>query len=507
MNPASDARMQAEALASPPRLSAATLASLPASVQRPAYDREAIRIGVVHFGPGAFHRAHQAVHLDDLLADEPDWAISAVSLHNPGVRDALQPQDGLYTLALLGEQPSLRVIGSIREVLCAPQQRKAVMSRLVDPQVRLVTLTITEKGYCLSRDGVDAGHPDIARDLASPEQPISAIGWLVAGLRERRARKLAPYTVLSCDNLADNGGRLRRAVLDYARRIDRDLATWIESEVAFPRSMVDSITPASDDALRARVSSALGVEDVWPVQREAYTQWVVEDDFRSGRPRLENAGVVMGSDIAGFDRAKLRLLNAPHSALAYLGSLMRIETVADAMREPALASFVERLMREDIVPTLSLPVGFDPDTYVAAILARFRNAAIRHLLAQIAWDGSQKIPVRLLGTIADALAAGRRIDRLCLPVAGWLRFVVRQSQSGVALVDPMDAQLSAIGRAASGDATVDVDAFLTLDSVFGALAGDARFVEALRDGYAALGDGQPATVARALTVAAGAPQS
>src|SRR5690606_38851338 len=367
VNQATGVQAQADAGAGLPRLGTATLASLPPQVLRPDYDRAATRIGVVHFGPGAFHRAHQAVYLDDLLATEPDWAISAVSLHNPGVRDALQPQDGLYTLALLGERPSLRVIGSIREVLCAPQQRKAVMSRLVDPLVRLVTLTITAKGYCLSREGIDVAHPDIARDLASPEQPISAIGWLVAGLRERRERRLPPYTVLSCDNLADNGGRLRRAVLDYARRIDRGLAAWIEAEVAFPRSMVDSITPASDEALRARVSAELGVEDAWPVQREAYTQWVVEDDFRSGRPRFEDAGVVMSGDIAGYDRAKLRLLNAPHSALAYLGSLMRIETVADAMREPALAGFVERLMREDIAPTLTLPAGFDPDSYVAAI--------------------------------------------------------------------------------------------------------------------------------------------
>ena len=481
-----------------PRLDAASLASLPPQVRRPAYAREATRIGVVHFGPGAFHRAHQAAYLDELLAQDPDWAICAVSLHSPGVRDALQPQDGLYTLALLGEQPQLRVIGAIREVLCAPQQRKAVMTRLVDPQVRLVTLTITEKGYCLSADGVDAAHPDIARDLASPEQPVSAIGWLVAGLRERRARGLAPYTVLSCDNLADNGGRLRRAVLDYARRIDRDLADWILSQVAFPRSMVDSITPASDDALRARVSAALGVEDAWPVQREPYTQWVVEDDFCNGRPPLERAGVVLSADIAGYDRAKLRLLNAPHSALAYLGSLMHLETVADAMREPALAAFVERLMREDIVPTLALPAGFDADAYVDAILARFRNPAIRHLLSQIAWDGSQKIPVRLLGTIADALAAGGRIDRLCLVVAGWLRFVVRQARAGTALVDPMDAELSRIGRAAASDAGQDVAAFLRIDPVFAPLGGDPRFVDALRAAYAALGDATPGDVADAL---------
>ena len=485
------------------RLSDATLALLPPQVQLPAYDRASTRIGVVHLGPGAFHRAHQAVYFDDLLASDPHWAISAVSLHSAGVRDALRPQDGLYTLALLGEQgadgqPRLRIIGSIRELLCARDQGTAVLARLADRDVRLVTLTITEKGYCLSPDGVDLQHPDIIRDLATPDFPLSAIGWLVAGLRLRRERGLEPYTVLSCDNLADNGGRLRRAVLQYARQIDAHLADWIETEVAFPRSMVDSITPATDDALRAQVATQLGVEDAWPIQREPYTQWVVEDDFRNGRPPLERAGVVTSNDIAGYDKAKLRLLNAPHSTLAYLGSLMEIETVAAAMREPALAGFVARLMRQDIVPSLQLPEGFDPQGYIEAILARFRNPAIRHLLAQIAWDGSQKIPVRLLGTITEALAAGRPIERLCLPVAGWLQFVRRQAGRGVAIVDPLAKPLAAIGAGATGEAAHDVDAFLALDAVFGALVGDARFVDALARAYARLGDGSPAAVARAL---------
>jgi fructuronate reductase len=486
------------------RLSDATLARLPSQVQLPAYDRADTRIGVVHFGPGAFHRAHQAVYFDDVLASDPAWAISAVSLNSAGVRDALRPQDGLYTLALLGErqadgQPKLRVIGSIREVLCARDEHAAVLARLGDRDVRLVTLTITEKGYCLSADGIDLQHPDIARDLATPDVPVSAIGWLVAGLRLRRERGLEPYTVLSCDNLADNGGRLRRAVLQYARQIDAGLAGWIETEVAFPRSMVDSITPATDDALRAQVSAQLGVEDAWPIQREPYMQWVVEDDFRSGRPPLERVGVVSSNDIAGYDKAKLRLLNAPHSALAYLGSLMEIETVAQAMREPVLAGFVARLMGEDIAPSLRLPQGFDPGAYIEAILARFRNPAIRHLLAQIAWDGSQKIPVRLLGTITEALDAGRPIERLCLPVAGWLQFVRRQASRDVAIVDPLARTLTRIGSATTGDAAHDVDAFLALDSVFGTLAGDARFVDALARAYARLGDGTPAAVARGLT--------
>ncbi len=496
-----------------PRLSDATLPGLSGVAAAPAYARAATRIGVVHFGPGAFHRAHQAVYLDDLLATDPDWAISAVSLHSTGVRDALRPQDGLYTLVLLGDTanggpPPLRVVGSIREVLCARDERAAVLARLADPQVRLVTLTITEKGYCLSADGVDLAHPDIVHDLAAPEAadsaPRSAIGWLVAGLRLRHARGLAPYTVLSCDNLADNGGRLRRAVLQFARQSDPALAAWIEREVSFPRSMVDSITPASDDALRDQVAARLGVADAWPVQREPYTQWVVEDDFRHGRPPLERVGVVLSGDIAGYDRAKLRLLNAPHSALAYLGSLLEIDTVAAAMREPALAGFVGTLMREDIVPSLPVLAGFDPQAYVEAILQRFRNPAIRHLLAQIAWDGSQKLPVRLLGTIADALAAGRPLDRLCLPVAGWMQFVRRQARLGVAIVDPLAEALATTGRAARGDAAHDVDLFLGLDAVFAPLSAEPRFAAALRDACAALGDGSPAAVAAALAATRGA---
>jgi len=483
------------------RLDATALASLPAAVRRPAYDPAETRIGIVHFGPGAFHRAHQAVYVDDLLAAEPDWAICGVSLHSAGVRDALRPQDGLYALALLDEPPGLRVIGSLRELLYAPEEQATVLARLADPAVRLVTLTITEKGYCLAGDGLDIGHPEIVHDLALPETPRSAIGYLVAGLRRRRSAGIAPYTVLSCDNLADNGGRLRRAVLQFAQRTDAGLARWIEAEGAFPRSMVDSITPATDDETRARVEAQLGCVDAWPVQRERYAQWVVEDRFCNGRPAFERAGATMSDDIAGYDRAKLRLLNAPHSALAYLGSLLEIGTVADAMREPALAGFVERLMRGHIAPALDAPTGFDPQAYIEAILARFRNPAVRHRLSQIAWDGSQKLPVRLFGTIADALAAGRPIGALCLPVSAWMHFVRRQVRNEAALVDPLGEALSAIARATTGEAGHDVDAFLALEAVFAPLSGDRRFVEALRAAYAALGDATPGAVIRALTQA------
>lgn len=482
----------------PKRLDTEALHHLPAHIQRPAYDRAATRIGIVHLGVGAFHRAHQAVYIDDALALDPDWAISGVSLNSRDVRDALAPQDGLYTLALLGETPQLRVIGALREALAARDEGARVLDRLAHADVRLVTLTITEKGYCLSAGELDFAHPDIAHDVLYPTTPVSAIGYLVEGLRRRKEQRLPPFTVLSCDNLPDNGGKLRRAVVAFAQRLDHDLACWIAENGAFPRSMVDSITPATDDALRVRVADELGFVDAWPVQREPYTQWVIEDAFCNGRPPLERVGVAMSNDIAGYDRTKLRLLNAPHSALAYLGSLMGIETVAQAMVTPALARFVERLMREAIVPNVAAPKGFDAPRYVEAILARFRNPAIQHRLSQIAWDGSQKIPVRLLGTISDALAAGRPIDVLCLPVAGWLQFVRRQTRNGVALVDPMNEVLSQIGRRTTGDATHDVEAFLALDAVFGALAGDGRFATALRDAYAALGDGSPEALSAAL---------
>ncbi|MCF8828403.1 mannitol dehydrogenase family protein [Xanthomonas campestris] len=481
-----------------PTLSIATLAHLPATVLTPTYTPKHTTIGIVHLGAGAFHRAHQAVYIDDLLADDPAWAICAVSLHNPQVRDALRPQDGLYTLALLDAQSQLRVIGAIAEVLCASDEQPAVLARLADPAVRLVTLTVTEKGYCLAGDTLDLSHPDIVHDLAHPQTPRSAIGYLVAGLHARRQHGRAPFTVLSCDNLADNGSLLRRATLLLAQQRDPALAAWIEQHVSFPRSMVDSITPATDEALRAQVHAQTGLHDAWPIQRERYTQWVIEDRFCNGRPAFERAGVTLSDDIAGYTRAKLRLLNGPHSALAYLGSLLQLETVADAMQHTPLASFVEMLMREDIAPSLAPTPGFDPHRYSEAILARFRNPAIRHLLAQIAWDGSQKIPVRLLGTIADALTAGRRIDRLCLPVAAWLHFVRRQAQEGVALVDPLGDALGTLGRSAIDDAGTAMSTFLALETVFGALAADPRFTESLQAAYAALGKGTPADVDRAL---------
>lgn len=469
-------------------LSDATLARLPQDVLRPGYDRSRIGIGVVHFGPGAFHRVHQASYLDTLLAQDPRYGLCEVALRSSGVRDALAPQDGLYTIAILDEDTRFRVIGAVRELLVARENPGAVLKRLAARPTRLVSSTITEKGYCLGADGeLDLAHPDIAADLARPGAPTSFIGYLVRGYALRREQGLPPFTVLCCDNLTDNGQRLRRAVVRLAREIDADLSAWIEDCAAFPRTMIDSITPATDEALRARVADAIGLVDRWPVQREAFVQWAIEDDPRSCAADLAPAGVTLTDDIRGFERAKLRLLNGPHSALAYLGLLAGHETVAQAMHDARLAGFIRDMMTHDITPTIDAPRGLDLPGYIEDILARFRNPSMRHLLAQIAWDGSQKLPIRLLGTMRELLGFGRSIDRLALGVAAWMRFVYRQSRAGAPIVDPLADTLARTGLACTGDASADVGRFLDLGAVFPAdLAAQPAFREALRRAYARL---------------------
>ena len=469
------------------RLSLSTLDQVPGPIGCPAYDLAAVGVGVVHFGPGAFFRAHQCDYFDRLLAQDPRWGICAVSLHSPGVRDALEPQDGLYVLAELDAETSLRVMGPIRQLLVAPDSPNAVLARLSSPQVRLVTLTVTEKGYALDAAGaLDLQDAAVRRDLDNRHAaPTTVIGWLVAGLRARRAGGLEPFVTLSCDNLSDNGGKLGRAVVAFARAgEDHDLADWIETRARFPRTMVDSITPATDEALRDRIDQALGLKDAWPVQREAFTHWVIEDRLDEHGPDLAAVGATLTSDVSVFERAKLRLLNGAHSSLAYIGALAGVETVAEAMAKPELAAFAERLMRDDIAPTLISGAGLDLDAYGASVRARFTNPALRHELAQIAWDGSKKLPERLLGTIGDVLVAGRTVDRLALPIAAWMLFVRRQFQEGFILVDPLAPKLA---DCVAGDIQGDVGRFLNLSEVFSqTLQNSATFRAAVNTAHQAL---------------------
>jgi len=476
-----------------PRLSNATLSSVK-NAALPGYDRNATRVGIVHIGPGAFFRAHQASYVDALLHKDSRWAICAIALKSAGVRDALAPQNGLYILNELSAESRLRVIGAVREVLVAAEDPEAAFARLTARDTRMVTMTVTEKGYCLNASGLlDETHPDIVHDWQTLATPHSLIGLLTEALRRRRATGEKPFVVVSCDNLANNGQVLRNAMVAFASHIDRDLACWIEDEVAFPRTMVDSITPATDDALRASVASATGVEDAWPIKREAFMQWVVEDIPAMRDADWASVGVTLASDVSVYDRAKLRLLNGAHSTLAYVGLLRGNETVSDAMNDTALARFVETLMCEDFAASLGPSPGLDVSAYINSLLERFRNPGIRHLLSQIAWDGSKKLPVRLTTTISEALQAGRPVNRMVITIAAWMRFVERQAKKEVPIVDPDGAQLAELGRACTGSATHDVNLFMAMRAVIPpAIAANAEFRRALEVAYERLGSPQSA---------------
>lgn len=476
---------------SPTRLTEASLHTVRSGTILPTYDRSATRFGIVHIGPGAFHRAHQAFYVDTLLHSDKRWAISALSLKSTGLRDALAPQQGLYTLIELGAAPRARIIGAIRELLVGATDAERAFARLTARDTRIVSLTVTEKGYCLdARNTLDLANPDIVHDLGNPsssQAPRSTIGWLVEALRRRRAQGIAPFTVLSCDNLPDNGAVLHRALVAFARESDADLARWIEAEVVCPRTMVDSITPATDDALRDRAKSLTGVIDEWPIQREPFTQWVIEDVPAMRDADWQSVGVTLAKDVGVYDRAKLRLVNGPHSTLTYLGLLRGHESVADAMRDEQLAQFVELLMAEDLAPSLGDAPGLDVEHYISAVLARFRNPGIKHLLSQIAWDGSKKLPVRITPVIAEALRAGRPIHRLVMPLAAWMRFIVRQAKGGVAIVDPDAARLAQIGKECTGDAQADITRFAVCEAVLPpAVLADERFRRALEAAYSKL---------------------
>ena len=422
-------------------LSRATLASLPATVEAPL-GRAGVTTGIVHFGPGAFHRAHQADYVDRLLDHDASWGIAAVSLRSRGTIEALAAQDGLYTLAIRDAESRMRVIGAHTHFL-GPEDAQDVRDLLIAPETRLVTTTITEKGYCLASDGtLDLAHPDIVHDLQQNAVPRSVYGWLAGAIEKRAWRHAAPFVLMPCDNLTNNGGKFHAALVAFVRATDDPaFADWIESEIRVPSTMVDSITPASDDALYADVAAALDVEDRAAVQREDFAQWVIEDV--GGLPDLASVGATVTSDVAGYEKAKLRILNGAHSTLAYAGLLRGHSSVAQAMGDEELAAFVDAMIRRDIMPMLPAVPGFDLDTYRAAVLKRFANPAIVHRLDQIAQDGSQKLPYRLGDTLLANRRAGRMPWHVVMALGCWVAFLVRRSAAGTAIVDPAAESLVA----------------------------------------------------------------
>ena len=446
-----------------------TLSTLQGKLAIPAYRlaEHTPQIGIVHLGPGAFVRGHQAWYTEQALQFGGDWAISAVSMRSPDVSQALTPQDGLYTLAVLDAVQSYQVIGAVQEVLIASEQYPQVLARLTAPATKYVTMTITEKGYCLNAAGtLDVNHAQIQQDLAGAAQPVTAIGLLYTALAARYQANVAPFCVISCDNLTDNGHKLRRALIAFAELKDPTIANWLSQQLISPCTMVDSITPATDDAIKSQVEQVLGLQDNWPIKREAFVQWVVEDILPADRPAWQQAGVIYAQDVSAFEKAKLRLLNAPHSTMAYVGCLLGYETVFDAMQDQVLVAFIQQMINDEIMPSFIAPPELDVSQYSADILARFRNPAIRHLLAQIAWDGSQKLPMRILPAISDNLAKGQPISKLAFAIAAWCRFIVKRYNDNEKLVDPLAEPLLAVAAQCTGQADTDVALFLAVDAVF-----------------------------------------
>jgi len=482
----------------PPRLSLESLGQLSPAAAAPRYDRADLIPAIVHLGLGAFARAHLAAYTDDLLnaaggdTKNKDWGILGVSLQRPDQRDRLNPQQGLYTTIERGpEGESARIIGCLLGVMVAPEEREALVTRLASPRTRIVSLTITEKGYCHdpATGRLNKSHPDIAHDLADLSAPRSAIGFLVAGLAARRAARLEPFTVLCCDNLPHNGKLVAGLVNDFAESIDPALAAWIASEGCFPSTMVDRIVPALTDDDLAAATRLTGLTDMAPVGHEPFRQWVIEDDFVAGlRPDWENVGVQFTQDVAPFEHMKLRLLNGSHSALAYLGYLAGFETIVDTVSDPAFAAYAERFWSE-ARPMVPPPPGQDLKTYTDALLTRFANPAIRHRTWQIAMDGSQKLPQRLLGTVRERLAQNLPIPALATAIAAWARYIGGTDEKGapIDVRDPMAALLRETLDAAGNDPKSRIEALLAVEPVFGTdLPRDPRFVEALTAAYTTL---------------------
>jgi len=402
------------------RLSLRTLAQRAAGVRAPAYDPAALRTGIVHLGVGAFQRAHQGIYTDDAIeAQAGDWGIAGVSMRKPDVADRLQSQDGLYTVEIAGPEPAYRVVGALRQALTLTTQPGRVLEAIAASSTRVVTLTVTEKGYCLSGAHLDLVHPEIVHDWAAPDAPQSAIGALALGLSRRARGAAQPITVISCDNLVDNGERLRNAVCEFADRLPGGSASWIAANAAFPNTMVDSIVPATDEASQRRVCSALGLEDRASVQREAFSQWVIEDRFAGPIPAWSKVGVQIVTSVLPFRRLKLHVLNATHSAIAYGGLRRGYEFVRQAIADPDLRSFLNALVKEEIAPGLP---GLPVKAYWAETLPRFENPMLDHRLDQIAADGVYKLAQRIYPLMISNLQAQLPIRRLGTVVRQFLEF-------------------------------------------------------------------------------------
>ncbi|MDQ1690095.1 MAG: mannitol 2-dehydrogenase [Pseudonocardiales bacterium] len=465
-------------------LSTEALGHLDPRVPIPSYDRSRCSIGIVHFGVGAFHRSHEAMYLDSLMnqGQAHDLGICGVGLlsADAAMRDALAEQDCLYTLVLKHPDGRWepRVIGSILDYLYAPEDHAKVQERLVNPETKIVSLTITEGGYNLHRvtGDFDANDPAIVADLDRDAIPRTVFGFVVRALAERRRAGIAPFTIMSCDNMPSNGQVGRRAFVAFAELIDSELATWIRDHVDFPNSMVDRITPATTDEDRAALASRFDIDDAWPVLCEPFSQWVLEDHFASGRPRFEDVGVQVVGDVEPYELMKLRLLNASHQALCYAGYLAGHRLVHDVARDPLFAQFLLEYMKLEAIPSLDPVPGIDLQAYADNLIERFSNPEVRDTVARLCANSSDLIPKFILPVLRFQLDCGGSISRCTAVLASWARYAEGTDEQGqpIHIVDPLRDRMTPSALRQRSDST----AFLRNRDVFGDLIDNERFVNA-----------------------------
>jgi mannitol 2-dehydrogenase len=485
------------------KLTEANLKPFTPKVRVPTYDRRKVGQSIVHIGVGGFHRAHQAVYADDLFhqAGESEWGLCGIGLlpHDARMRDVMKSQDCLYTVverSAQGEQG--RIIGSIKNFLYAPDDREGVLEKMASPETRIVSLTITEGGYYIHQGTgqFDAQHPDIQHDLAHPHEPRCSFGVLLEALNRRRERGQGPFTAMSCDNIQSNGDVLKKMLLAFAELRDPALAKWVAGNCDFPNSMVDRITPATTDEHRALVRERFGIDDGWPVMTEPFKQWVIEDHFTNGRPRWEDVGAQMTSNVLPYEKMKLRLLNASHQAMCYIGMLLGYEFAHETMEDDQIRTAVRKMMDVEVTPLVGEVPGIDLEDYKNTLIERFANPAIRDQLSRIGTEGSARIPKFVLPSVIEQLERGGPIRLLCFTVASWFRYLSGKDDEGrpMPIIDPMADKLRE--RALAGGK--DPHSLLAMREVFSEELANAKpFVdevsEALRSFY---DEGARATLAK-----------
>lgn len=475
-------------------LNAQSLSSF-ATLPTPIYDRSQVRTGIVHIGVGGFHRAHQAAYLDRLMNEGKalDWGVTGVGLLAPDRRmhEVMTKQDCLYTLVVKHPDGSLqpRVVGSIVQYLFAPDDPEAVLELMADPGTRIVSLTITEGGYLVHpvTGDFDADDPAIQKDLQAGSTPSTAFGYITEALSRRRQRGVPPFTVMSCDNIPGNGAVAHKMIGAFARLKDPGLADWLDREVSFPNSMVDRITPVTTEADRALLAEQFGLDDAWPVVCEPFIQWALEDSFSNGRPPFEDVGVQLVKDVEPYELMKLRLLNASHQALCYLGYLAGYRYAHEVCQDPLFTEFLRGYMDHEATPTLAPVPGVDLEQYKHQLIERFANPEIRDTLARLCAESSDRIPKWLVPVIREQLATGGEIGRSALVVAAWARYAEGRDEHGqpIEVVDRLREQL--IERA--GRQHEEPLIFISDRGLFGDLIDNDRFVTAYRSALDSLHSG------------------